>query len=645
MSISSTSYEIKNADLPYYTNHLSESNQKFYYNQNIYSYWISSSHNTYLPYGQIWDQSNTCYYKLILNLYFGGCIEIDTDGVSSDNQDILITHLATNSKKIKLSNIFKIVVESIQTKIAKGIKSGPIILTFDNKKLVKKEQHEIFWKVLEKELLNKDTYTFVSTITEDYDLTKIPISDLSNKILLRWGENKNCDTIKGKDGKDIVAKGTDTVGKDLCPPPSRSENNLSYIKASTWIHLKKGHTDLRSSIVNVSNNTVSVSVPLRIKQHPPNYNLVVNTQRNIMRVYPHFSYTMSQNYDNMIFFRDGVQITALNLQYLSDPWYLNSAVFMPAYGVSCSPAKTKKSRSVSEQCFNGWDKSYLQPLEKYKILRDEPLAYRLKPLWLLGLLPWPKLHNLTLKIVELHKINETGKSASNDITEYPILNVVYGLDKRSFSTSVKGQEIIINNVDPTVPFFVVEVVKSGSFGVGLSKAFSKVNVGSKYKGGVEMNWDANKLEGVVYTTLHKIRRTISGNYNKVETEDNCENSSMFNSRKQIEAVISFKWTPSHEIPEIKPYNDAINTLRTSEKYKSKTVADFLGGDNEIDAKKTLDLMNHYQHDLKLILLGKRFHAPEEEFMDEDAEATRYDDHLKPLLNQVKATNDHQFADE
>jgi len=635
----SESYQITKEDLSYYTNHLSESNPN-YHNLNIYSYWISSSHNTYLPYGQIWDESNTCYYKLILNLYFGGCIEIDTDGVSKDNQDIIITHLPTNSKQIRLSNIFKIVVDSIRTKIAKGIKSGPIILTFDNKKLVKKEQHEVFWKVLEKELLNKDNYMFVSTLTDDYDLTKIPISALSNKILLRWGENKNCTTVKGKDGKDVAAKGSDKIGKDLCPPPSFSQPNFSYIKTNTskrWIHLKKGHVDLKSSITNGSNNTVSVSVPLSIKQHPPNYNLVVNTQSNIMRVYPHFSYTMSQNYDNMIFFRDGVQITALNLQYLSDSWYLNSAVFMPAYGISCSPAKTKQAQSVSDKCFNGWDKSYLQP----PVPRDEPLAYRLKPLWSLGLLPWPKMHTLTLKIVELHKISETGKNASNDIDEYPILNVVYGLDKRSFNATKKGQEIKINNVDPTVPFFVVEVVKSGSFGIGLSKAFSKVNMGSKYKGGVEISWDANKLKGVIYTTLHKIRRTISGNYNKVDLDDNCETSSMFNSRKQIEAVISFEWTPSHEIPEIKPYNDAIIKLRTSDKYKSKTVADFLGS----DPQKKLELMNNYQHDLRQILLGKTFHAPQEQFIDDDAEAAHYDDQLKPLLNQVVATNDKQFTDE
>jgi hypothetical protein len=612
------SKDIDSRDMEYYTNHLSESNDN-YFNQNIYNYWISASHNTYLPYGQIVDPSNTCYYKLMLNLFFGGCVEIDTDSITRDNQDVVVTHLPTNSKSIKLSEILKIVVEAVKTKIAKGIRSGPIIVTFDNKKLTKKAQHQVFWNVLERELLSEENYQYVATITDDFDLTSIPISEISNKILLRWGENSSCDS---------STPTTQKVGKDLCRPDGFSNPDYSFIKASNnWIHLKKGHVNLRTAIRDVSNNTVSVSVPLRIRLTPPNYNLIVNTQSNIMRIYPHFSYTMSQNYDNMIFFRDGVQITALNLQYMSDAWYLNSAVFMPAHGISCSPANTKKANSSSQKCYNGWDNEHL----KYKMTRDEPLAYRLKPLWLTGLLPYPRLYNLKINVIELHKMTEKGKSPSNDIDEYPIFNVTYGLNKSSASVNNDGRPINIANVDPTVPFFVVEVVKAGSLGKGFSKALAKINAGSKYKGGIEIPWDANRLHGVIYTTVHKIRRTVSGNYNKVELDDNCENSNIFNSRKQMEVVLSYEWTPANEIPEVKSYNDAIVSLRKSSKYTAYTVADFLSN---------LELMNQYQDDLKSTLLGKPFAAPrlEEEFIDEDAEAEHYAEELEPLSKGVKATN-------
>jgi hypothetical protein len=255
----SSQYGVFVDDIEFYTNHLPESNEN-YFNQNIYNYWISSSHNTYLPYGQVWDPSNLCYYKLILNLYFGGCIEIDTDSITPDKQDILITHLSTNSKKIKLSEIFQIVVDAIKNKMTKGIVSGPIIMTFDNKKLIKKEEHEIFWKVLERYLLNEQNYTMVAVIDDTFDLTQKKISDLSNQILLRWGENKNnCNVVKCQEGMEITIDSTDTVGKDLCrPPPSflTANPDHNYIKTKTssrWLHLKKGPHDI------IDQNTKSIN--------------------------------------------------------------------------------------------------------------------------------------------------------------------------------------------------------------------------------------------------------------------------------------------------------------------------------------------------------------------------------------------------
>ena len=101
--------------LSYYSNHLSISN-KNYLKQNIYSYWISSSHNTYLPYGQVFDPASVCYYKLMLNIYFGGCVEIDTDSISPDKDDIIITHLPTNTKTISLRQVFRIVISALKIK-------------------------------------------------------------------------------------------------------------------------------------------------------------------------------------------------------------------------------------------------------------------------------------------------------------------------------------------------------------------------------------------------------------------------------------------------------------------------------------------------------------------------------------------------
>ena len=75
---------------------------------------------------------------------------------------------------------------------------------------------------------------------------------------------------------------------------------------------------------------------------------------------------LNDNYSNMKYFRDGIQMTALNIQKIDNPWYLNSAIFL---------LKNIKSTNLNEK----------------------PLAYRLKPLWLLGLIPHPGYYNLKIK--------------------------------------------------------------------------------------------------------------------------------------------------------------------------------------------------------------------------------------------------------
>ena len=189
----------------------------FYNNQNLFSYWISSSHNTYLPYGQIFDPSSVCYYRLQSAMYFGGCFEIDTDSISIEKDDIIVTHLPSNSKKIKLSTILQIITQSINHKIKNNIVSGPIILTFDNKNLTKKSEHNIFWDVFNKEIISNYP-NFIYFIGSDFDISLIPISKLNNKILLRWGENTKCNN---NTNPNI------SIGKDLCPPTTNIFSKIS----------------------------------------------------------------------------------------------------------------------------------------------------------------------------------------------------------------------------------------------------------------------------------------------------------------------------------------------------------------------------------------------------------------------------------
>ena len=625
--------------LNYYSNHLDLSDPN-YLTQNIYSYYISSSHNTYLPYGQIFDPSSECYYKLILSVYFGGCIEIDTDSISIKDNDVIITHLPTNTKSIGLRGILRTVISALKTKEERMIVSGPVILTFDNKQLKKKSQHEMFWKVIEEELLTKDNYKYVAVITDKYDLRTISLESMSNKILLRWAENENC-------GGDI-----DKVGKELCPPEfsekvKNSEHNYNYSKTDDrWVHLLKGHSNFSKSIAYdkveflndsgqnalyrkanpnfgllVNNETKSVSVPMSFTYTPSNYNLVVNLQRNIMRMFPHLTYTMSQNYRNMTYFRDGIQITALNLQYISDPWYLNRAVFMPKTGVPCTPNDMKTKKDL---CKSGWKHGNT----------EEPLAYRLKPLSLLGLIPNQGLYNLEIKVMKCSRILEdpaTNQEKLEDVSsEYKKVKLNYGLTDTTVDNNLKSV-ISFNGIDVCVPFFTLEVIKP-----------AKIGKSSVYKTGIEIPWSLknsgkdiagkdkiNKLTVDVY----KIVKTMLGSLNKVELSDNCEKSQLFNTHKQLRVELEYSWTFASEIKEMAAYNDAVKTLRESE---NKPISYYL---------KNLNELNKFQIKLAEKLAGIPSTVPVNTFTDEDKEASDYDTSINKVKGTASAVNSSDVSDD
>ena len=558
----------KEEEKQFLTNNLEISDlNPYYFQQNLFSYWISSSHNTYLPFGQIFDPSSVCYYKLQSLMYHGGCMEIDTFAVTEDYSDVIITHLITNSKTITLTSIFKIINIAIENKIKNKIISGPIILTFDNKNLKTKAEHMVFWNVLDKVLLIDANKCFIYKIKKDYDISIIPIDVMNNKILLRWGENKKCEIdetyeINKLDKKDI--------GKEVCkPPPSILEK---FSSLDSWMHLKKGHVDLNDEIYLGRNETVSVMVDIELfnkfNKYEPKQNLILNTQRNIMRIYPLPTSVTSSNYNNMKYLKDGVQIVAINIQKVENPLLLNKAVFLPNTGLPCTPVE------ILSTCPNGWKNSVpvksvqksVESVQEPVYLEQKPLAYRLKPLWLLGLIPHPGYYNLQIKLKKIEKI--CNNKLIDATSEYPNFKLSYGLND-----STK-----LDNIDSSIPFFVAELSK----------------VGSTYISGIEIPWNFLKLlTNEIQVDLYKIN-TRGLNYNDIKLDEgnpynDCDDSYLLNIEKQIRITLEYSWTKSKEVESLKNYNEKIIMLRN--KYNIPTI-NFL---NDII------LFNKYQDELAELL--------------------------------------------
>jgi hypothetical protein len=318
---------------------------------------------------------------------------------------------------------------------------------------------------------------------------------------------------------------------------------------------------------------------------------------------------MSQNYSNMTYFRNGIQITALNLQYISNPWYLNRAVFLPKTGVPCTPNDMK----TKMLCKTGWKNG-----------KDEvPLAYRLKPLWLLGLIPNPGLYTLNVKVTKCSRVIEDPSSGSiklEDVSnDYQKVNLMYGLTETTKNNSIQ-KPIVMNDIDVTVPFFVLDIIKPSMLGMS-----------SEYKTGIEIPWSftncgidkINKLTVDVY----QIQKTLMGSLNKVELKDKCENSQLFNTHKQLRVELEYSWTFQSEIKEMTEYNKAVRELR--ELY-NKPVSHFL--QNLVD-------LNKFQNELAEKLANQPSKVSVEELIDEDTEALEYETEMNKLKSTAKAVND------
>jgi hypothetical protein len=319
----------------------------------------------------------------------------------------------------------------------------------------------------------------------------------------------------------------------------------------------------------------------------------------------------------MTYFRDGVQITALNLQYISDPWYLNRAVFMPKTGVPCSPNDTKK---VDTLCKSGWRNGN----------NEAPLAYRLKPLSLIGLIPNQGLYKLEIKVLKCSRIIEdvkTGKVTLEDVSsDYKKVNLKYGLTEAAKDNISINSSVVFNGIDVTVPYFILEVVKPAKFGKS-----------SIYKTGIEIPWAFNNSDKPIVNKLtvdaYKIVKTLLGSLNKVDLSDNCENSQVFNTHKQLRVELEYTWTFESVIEEMVNYNNAVVELRN--KY-NKPISYFLNN---------LENLNTYQDELANILSGKPSSVVSPSYVDEDKEASDYDTEITKVKGTAKAVDPLQTSED
>jgi hypothetical protein len=294
---------------------------------------------------------------------------------------------------------------------------------------------------------------------------------------------------------------------------------------------------------------------------------------------------------------------------------------MPKIGVPCSPSEMKSQETV---CKSGWKHSN----------NENPLAYRLKPLSLLGVIPNQGLYHLNVSVTKCSRITvdtKTGAIKLDDVSsEYKKVKLNYGLTDVTKENNLKTS-ISFNGIDVSVPFFILEVIKP-----------AKIGKSSVYKTGIEIPWsfknsgiDASGKDKINKLTVdvYKIVKTMLGSLNKVDLSDNCENSQLFNTHKQLRIELEYSWKFASEIPEMAAYNDAVKELRT---VHNKPISYYLSNLNELC---------NFQTELAHKLAKIPSIVPVTELVDEDNVSLDYPKEMGTLIDTAEPVNSSETSEE
>jgi hypothetical protein len=284
------------------------------------NYYIVSSHNSYLSGNQITGKADMKCITNFIELYKGGCIELDLFGIKEN--DIIVRHMPIVGSQILLSDIFK----NIKDIISNNKMTGPIILYFDNK-IIDINNQQIFWYLLFSILSD-----YLYPIT-NINILDTPLNNVIGKILIMWDEYHN-----DHDNKSLLIR-------KLIPPNKNDilnlynlnnlnnldkiyineildKNNIkTFFNNNKWTHFNKS---------NIKSKSINPYFTLYINNNKFFNKFIKNisyTQNNILRIHHKAHYINSTNFPLIPCLLNGAQMIALNTQSLDIQTLLMRKIF------------------------------------------------------------------------------------------------------------------------------------------------------------------------------------------------------------------------------------------------------------------------------------------------------------------------------
>jgi len=324
-------------------------------------YWIVSSHNTYLTEDQIKGPASTCTYMLFLKRYRGGCVEIDPGKVSARQlpdgttlQDVTVTHVGTPTGTIWLSDLLSEMRQWVDSVRHTDEVVGPIILSFDNKKIKNATDQGVIWQLLDKYINISPTGRSCAVAGEEckwyLDPKSVDVSNHANltpqalkgKFIVKWAECARVDRAgvcsDPAAGKGLIPR--HIVDAATLPPERQPDLSNAPPSTERFVHMPKSKTcDLHSKACH----DASIFWQVRSTHHEYKYSninmaIVDNAKHNFIRVFPNpleFAKIKSGNYPQTGSWLHGAQMVSINIQKQDRYWQVNDTMF------SHSPCRLK----------------------------------------------------------------------------------------------------------------------------------------------------------------------------------------------------------------------------------------------------------------------------------------------------------------